>query len=524
MTHHRAFLDAIAEAPEDDTNRLIFADWLADQDDPHNRRLGELVHIQTELVRGVAEFEPRTELNRRERELVPYGQETSLLQAVPRRQGLTLRAQFDRGLTHLTVHAQKMLTQREGDVARWFDQSLVMWVRPERMGRHVAEVFRAPWCRQAAALDLSAARDSDAVFAALIANAENFPRLRHLNLADVQLEDAAALRLAISGLLPQLISLDLRNNRLSVVGVRALLDASASTPLRCLEVHGNDLGRETLARLASWRRERTEKHSTRMLTNSIGMEFAHVPAGTFLMGSPPDEKDRQKYEEPQHRVTLTRSYYLGRYHVTQRQYEWVMGRNPSYFGTRRYGSGEVVPWHALPVEGVSHHDAEAFCIHLSEMPEEKAAGRSYRLPTEAEWEHACRAGGLPDALFALGPSLAPHLANFDYSTSSERRARSRSAFNRPTPGGLFPPNRWGLYDMHGNMWDWAADAFSEDYYANSPEVDPPGPEGDSHFVLRGGSWFNADRLCRNASRFKTTPSGSNCIGFRVVLERVVSNQ
>jgi formylglycine-generating enzyme required for sulfatase activity len=247
----------------------------------------------------------------------------------------------------------------------------------------------------------------------------------------------------------------------------------------------------------------------RQIVNVIGMKLALVPAGTFRMGSPDDETNRGADEGPQHEVTITRPFYMGIHPVTQREYAAVMGHNPAQFVRASGGSAEH------PVEQVSWEDAAAFCRRLSERAEEKKAGRSYRLPTEAEWECACRAGTTTP--FSFGSSLSAEQANFDgarpYGTAKPGEARGRT-----TKVGSFRPNAFGLADMHGNVWEWVSDWYAEDYYEHSPDRDPPGPLRGTRRVLRGGCWNNSGHLCRSARRNKYAPDfRSDTIGFRVVV-------
>jgi formylglycine-generating enzyme required for sulfatase activity len=253
----------------------------------------------------------------------------------------------------------------------------------------------------------------------------------------------------------------------------------------------------------------------KLVENSIGMKFVRIPKGTFLMGSPPDEEGSSD-EERQHEVTLTRDFYLGVYEVTQAQYKKVMGKNPSYFtgdkvAERHPQTGRFVKdvdSANHPVEIVSHDDAVEFCRRLSERADEKAAGRRYRLPTEAEWEYACRAGS--NTAFSFGNGSA------DLGSHAWYRA-NRNGMTHAVGGKK--PNAFGLYDMHGNVWEWCSDWYDENYYASSPATDPKGPDSGSFRVLRGGSWDNEPGGVRCASRNCLTPrrryDGS---GVRVVLE------
>ena len=213
-------------------------------------------------------------------------------------------------------------------------------------------------------------------------------------------------------------------------------------------------------------------------------------------------------EELLHRVTLTQPFYLGVYEVTQLQYVQVMGASPSKFKGPRN-----------PVERVSWDKAAEFCRRLSELPKEKVAGRVYRLPTEAEWEYACRAG--TSTMFNTGEKLTKQDALF---------ADNRVGWAAKTaPVGTYPPNAWGLFDMHGNVWEWTNDWFSQSYYRKSPVKDPLGPARGTHHTLRGGSASVQSHECYSAVRGearldKPDPNGLQRFGvigdfgFRVVCE------
>ena len=227
------------------------------------------------------------------------------------------------------------------------------------------------------------------------------------------------------------------------------------------------------------------------LKNSIGIEFASIPAGKFLMGSPETEKERNPMET-QHEVTLTQGFWMGVYEVTQAQYQQVMGKNPSYF------KGAT-----LPVEFIIYDDAMAFCKKLSDLPAEKAAGRKYRLPTEAEWEYSCRAG--TSTRFHFGNEMNGTQAN-----------HSKSLLKKTSPVGSYPPNAWGLYDMHGNVFEWCQDWMGA--YPKQSVTDPRGPEVGSSHVTRGGCWGFAPAFCRSASRLTISPiSRGDKFGFRLAL-------
>jgi formylglycine-generating enzyme required for sulfatase activity/serine/threonine protein kinase len=242
----------------------------------------------------------------------------------------------------------------------------------------------------------------------------------------------------------------------------------------------------------------------RLLTNSIGMKLVLLPAGKFTMGSPPTEKGRGD-DEDEHEVTIRRPFYIGAYEVAQDEYRKMMGTNPSYFAPTGGGKAQVAGLQtgAFPVEYVSWDDAVAFCKKLSELPAEKAAGRTYALPTEAEWEYACRAGA--ETPFSFGDKLATSQANI---------AR---AFGRTARVGSYAPNAFGLCDLHGNVWEWCADWYDAAYYRGSSAIDPPGPATGRERVLRGGAWATPAQSCRAAQRGRNDPATRNhVIGFRVV--------
>jgi formylglycine-generating enzyme required for sulfatase activity/serine/threonine protein kinase len=242
----------------------------------------------------------------------------------------------------------------------------------------------------------------------------------------------------------------------------------------------------------------------RLITNSIGMKLTLIPAGVFLMGSPESEPFRTTAEQL-HPVRISRPFYMGIYEVTQGQYQKVTGHNPSCFSPTVAFKGKVGPLATsdFPVDQVSWEDAVAFCKKLSQLPVEKTAGLIYRLPTEAEWEYACRAG--TNTPFGLGPTLTAGMANIE------------NKLGGTTKVGSYRPNAAGLFDMHGNLWEWCSDWFESDYYRHSPEQDPQGPLGGKLRVGRGGEWNNTAKDCRCANRSAWDPTHRlNYVGFRVV--------
>ena len=229
----------------------------------------------------------------------------------------------------------------------------------------------------------------------------------------------------------------------------------------------------------------------------LGMRLALIPPGRFRMGSPSTESERSTEEVP-HEVEITRPFYLGRLAVTQAQYERVMGAHPFHCFRTGRGRGAVagLDTSAFPAEMVSWQDADEFCRRLSKLD-----GRPYRLPTEAEWEYACRAG--TSTAFYFGDELSVDLANFDgqspYGTADNRRGLGRTC-----RVGSYPPNAFGLYDMHGNVFTWCSDWW--DNYAGGPAVDPKGPDGGDSRTIRGGGWACAARYCRAANRGRNDPT------------------
>ncbi len=230
-----------------------------------------------------------------------------------------------------------------------------------------------------------------------------------------------------------------------------------------------------------------------LITNSIGMHLVLIPAGEFSLGSPASETGREGDEHP-HRVRITQPYYLGIHEVTQKQYEAVMSAKPSRANQ---------PLH--PVDTVRWTDAAEFCDKLTALPDEQAAGRVYRLPTEAEWEYACRAGSTTSFTFGDQPDTLGDYAWFLGNSSDATH-----------PVGEKLPNAWGLLDMHGNVREWCADWYDANYYANSPAEDPRGPATGTDRVTRGGNWFSPAPTCRSADRDGRLPSVRNSgLGLRV---------
>ncbi len=252
------------------------------------------------------------------------------------------------------------------------------------------------------------------------------------------------------------------------------------------------------------------------ITNSIGMKMALIPAGEFMMGSPEDEKERSSAEGPHHRVRITKPFYLGVYAVTQEEYQQVTGKNPSYFSRDGGGKSLVAGKNTgrFPVENVSWDDAMEFCRRLSALPEEKAARHVYGLPTEAQWEYACRAGTTTP--FSFGSVCNGRQANCDGNYPCGTKEKG-PYLGRTTTVGSYEPNAFGLYDMHGNVWQWCAGGFGNGYYSASPTDDPTGPTSGLYRVNRGGGWVSTAGGCRSADRGINAPGAYPYLGFRVSL-------
>ena len=247
------------------------------------------------------------------------------------------------------------------------------------------------------------------------------------------------------------------------------------------------------------------------LGGAVTLDLVLIPPGEFMMGSGQSAAEVARLdsdgkagwyedEHPQHLVRITKPFYMGVTEVTQGQYEAVTGRNPS--------SGPKVAQH--PVEEVSWHDAVEFCRKLSAR-----TGREVRLPTEAEWEYACRAGTTTP--FHTGNTISTDQATYDgtYTYGTGGKVTYRTG---PMPVGSFKANGWGLFDMHGSAWEWCQDWYDGGYYRQGTADDPSGPTNGDYRVLRGGSGRGNPGYCRSANRFRTYPwDAHDVFGFRVVV-------
>jgi formylglycine-generating enzyme required for sulfatase activity len=237
------------------------------------------------------------------------------------------------------------------------------------------------------------------------------------------------------------------------------------------------------------------------LNATVAMDMIWCSPGTFTMGSPTTEAGRIADREDEHNVSLTKGFYLGKYEVTQAQYEAVM--------TGVTGDRNATPsnWHGnpnRPVEMVSWDDAQVFLTRLNEQQAGNLpAGWSYVLPTESQWEYACRAG--TSTAYSWGDSIAGTNANYKASGYSQTR-----------DVGKYAANPWGFFDMHGNVWEWVIDRFAAAYPNGNPVVDPTGPASGSLRVQRGGSWSSDGTALRSAERTNNPPSRRySDLGFRV---------
>jgi formylglycine-generating enzyme required for sulfatase activity len=248
--------------------------------------------------------------------------------------------------------------------------------------------------------------------------------------------------------------------------------------------------------------ETTKKPEIKTLKNSIGMTFVYIKPGTFMMGSPSDEPGRKRDSEVNeilHQVTMTHGFYMQTTEVSQRQWLALMGKNPSYFDY----SGDD-----FPVEQVSWNDAQEFIRRLIQ----KEGISSYRLPTEAEWEYAARAGS--ESAFSGGGITKPDCAHDPvldalgwYCGNAGRKTHQVAQKNS---------NNWGLYDMHGNVWEWCQDWMGD--YPSGSVTDPSGPLSGKGRVHRGGSWRSDARHCRSANRdFELPDSRDRYLGFRLAM-------
>jgi formylglycine-generating enzyme required for sulfatase activity len=295
------------------------------------------------------------------------------------------------------------------------------------------------------------------------------------------------------------------------------------------------------------------------ITNSLGMKLVLIPHGTFQMGSPVGEKGRYDDEGPKHEVQIAKGFYLGKYAVTRGQFRLFVQDTRYQTEAEKDGKGgwgyletkdgkggfpqkDTFNWRRTgfeqtdehPVVNVSWNDAQAFCEWLG-----RKEAKPYRLPTEAEWEYACRAGtstrfynGDEDSDLRKVANIADRslAARWDHSGLHNPAFKKTliswlgevswdDGYPFTAPVGQFRCNAWGLYDMHGNVWHWCSDWYDEKYYGRSPRVDPQGPDDGKFRVVRGSGWFDfPPRWCRSAHRGALEPTDRwHCVGFRVAV-------
>jgi formylglycine-generating enzyme required for sulfatase activity len=273
--------------------------------------------------------------------------------------------------------------------------------------------------------------------------------------------------------------------------------------------------------LVLYHHPKTAKYFTQTIAPGISIDMVYIPGGTFLMGSPDNEEDRQPSEGPQHSVTVP-NFFMGKYPVTQAQWKAVVDRTQSIKRDLNLTPSNF-KGDDLPVESVSWLDAEEFCLRLS-----KLCDRNYQLPSEAQWEYACRAGTTTP--FHCGNTISSDIANYraqdwkiEETTYSGKYSQGELGEFRKTTipvGSLKLANQFGLYDMHGNVWEWCLDHWHENYQKaptdSSEWLDTKASENTSR-VRRGGSWDNFPGDCRSASRNRYySDYGSDFISFRLL--------
>jgi len=498
MTALPSFLQSLRDDPVADTPRLIFADWLQEQSDPLLAARGELLRVQCQL-NGRTTAAERAALEDRQRQLL-HAHRADWLGALP---DFSLSCGFERGLVYATLEARRFVGRAfAGQARELLERAWVERVWLKRPARHLPALLLSPALPLLSGLDLDGEGLRDADLEPLFGHRQEVG-LRWLGLANNALTDVSVARLLESPLARQLRFLDLRNNAVTETGARLLLDSSLLERLAGLELHGNPLPADCLNRLADWRRQRERLgpgELPRRLTNSIGMELTLIPAGSFWMGGGGEPGERQ--------MVIERDFYLGIYPVTQQQWQEVMGSNPAWFSRDESGSQAVASLtdaelKQLPVEMVSWEDVQDFSKRLNECVGE--SGWVYHLPTEAEWEYSCRGGPASKQecsfhFYLDQPStdLSSTHANFDGRYPFGNGGKGPYV-GRPTKVGSYKPNRLGLYDMHGNVWEWTSSQ-----------------EG-SYRVNRGGSWSSSGSRCTAAHRSWDDPAlRSRSLGFRLL--------
>jgi len=237
------------------------------------------------------------------------------------------------------------------------------------------------------------------------------------------------------------------------------------------------------------------------INENAGMDFVFIPPGKFHMGSTENVAKSENDERPLHQANITKGFYMGKYEVTQKQYLEVM----------KYHKGSKFVGDKLPIDNIEWYQASTFIEKLSQKTKLK-----FRLPTEAEWEYACRAG--TQTAFYTGKTISPDQANYNCKKTYMGGPQGLP-YDETREVGSYPPNPFGLYDMHGNVWEWCSDWYDNDYYKFCDDDDPQGPHKGGKKVIRGGSWNQGPDKLRSADRKGRNPKADRKhIGFRVVLD------
>ncbi len=491
MSALSSFLESVRDDPLDDTPRLIFADWLQEQSDPLLASRGELLRVQCQLNGGRAPCPLRASLEERQHQLLQAHRADWLGAFVDFCQDCV----FDRGLVRATLEARTFVGRKFAVQGKeLLERAWVETVWLKKSARHIKAIAVTEALANLSGLDLDGGGLSDAELAPLW-QSRHTGRLRRLELANNALTDVSMARLLASPLSQHLLYLDLRNNALSDTGIRLLLASPLAKRLRWLELHGNALEPATQKQLADWQRDRQQTQPgelPRRITNSIGMEMVLVPAGSFWMGGGGGKAGDEQ-------VTLAPDYYLGIYPVTQKQWQTLMGNNPSWFSRDGDGRDQVQSitdedLKQFPVERVSWEDAQEFIRRLNAR--EKNSGWTYCLPAETEWEYACRGGASSTEecsfhFYLDRPSnnLSSDQANLDYH------------LQRTTKVGSYQANRLGIFDMHGNVWEWCEDL----------------DEGGLDRMIRGCNWRGRGVRCTATDWDWLEPGSCSLrVGFRLL--------
>lgn len=484
----------------------IFSDWLQEQSEPTLVLRGQIQRLQAELLRGIIKPENLRRIQLQLEANLRLHDETWQGPVRDHCREFSLQ----RGLMHITMDCASFLELQDQHSA--WNQAMVFSLRlvdlEPRLVQHLAD---APLLEEIPCLHLTRLNLDDAILEPLL-QSRHLHRLVSLNLSTNLLSNATLNRIQTEGSFTALQLLDFRNNLITEIPQ----DQGESFHLDLRGNHFSYLGLPTLF-------QHLHPMQSQRLVNSIGMEMVAIPPGCFFMGSPesevvvvdPDRDQRHEWDErPRHPVLLTRPFYLTVFPVTQHQFQEVMGFNCAEIGPNHNGHLHQ------PVDRVSWDQAVEFCRRLSEQPGEKQAGRLYRLPTEAEWEYACRAG--TTSAYSWGHTACALQAQFD-GRHPYGNAPVVSMHSRPARVGTFEPNPFGLYDMHGNVSEWCQDWYEDNTFREADRVDPQGPVAGDRKVCRGGNYEAWGIHCRSACRdfWYGTRDGVRLVGFRVAMTLAV---